>query len=62
MIENCKRNITRIKEAEADESDLEFLESIKLMIEKHFLLKTIKQEERKEQRELEEQKELKGVM
>ncbi len=50
MIENCKRNITRIvKESEADESDLEFLESIELMLERHFALKII----RKAQKELE---------
>jgi hypothetical protein len=63
MIEICKSNlIEALKKAEAEESDLKFLESIKWMVEKHFLLKTIHEEERKDQREREDQKELRGVM
>ena len=63
MIEICKSNlIEALKKAEAEERDLKFLESIKWMVEKHFLLKTIHEEERKDQREREDQKELRGVM
>ena len=63
MIEICKSNlIEALQIAEAEESDLKFLESIKWMVEKHFLLKTIHEEERKDQREREDQKELRGVM
>ena len=63
MIEICKSNlIEALKKAEAEESDLKFLASIKWMEEKHFLLKTIHEEERKDQREREDQKELRGVM
>lgn len=63
MVEICKNNLIEVlKKAEAEESDLKFLESIKWMVEKHFLLKTIHEEERKDQREREEQKELRGVM
>ena len=63
MVEICKSNLIEVlKKAEAEESDLKFLESIKWMVEKHFLLKTIHEEERKDQREREEQKELRGVM
>lgn len=63
MVEICKSNlIEALKKAEAEESDLKFLESIKWMVEKHFLLKTIHEEERKDQREQEDQKELRGVM
>lgn len=63
MVEICKSNLIEVlKKAEAEESDLKFLESIKWMVEKHFLLKTIHEEERKDQREREDQKELRGVM
>lgn len=63
MVEICKNNLIEVlKKAEAEESDLKFLESIKWMVEKHFLLKTIHEEERKDQREREDQKELRGVM
>lgn len=63
MVEICKSNLIEVlKKAEAEESDLKFLESIKWMVEKHFLLKTIHEEEKKDQREREDQKELRGVM
>lgn len=63
MVEICKSNLIEVlKKAEAEESDLKFLESIKWMVEKHFLLKTIHEEERKDQREREDQKELRDVM
>lgn len=63
MVEICKSNLIEVlKKAEAEESDLKFLESIKWMVEKHFLLKAIQKEERKDQREREDQKELRGVM
>lgn len=63
MVEICKSNLIEVlKKAKAEESDLKFLESIKWMVEKHFLLKTIHEEEKKDQREREDQKELRGVM